>query len=305
MPSGAWKSAPKDATIVGLKELEESTDPISNNMIYFAHCYKGQAGAADVLRRFKNGGGTLWDLEFLNDDKGRRVAAFGRAAGIVGMAIGLLAWGYKKLDPSSQNPVPPLTHPFPNYDALAKHVGEVLAKAKEKTGLSPRVIVIGALGRCGGGSCDFAKRLDVDVTKWDLEETKKGGPFPEILDYDIFVNTIYLSTKIPPFITNELLTKPDRKLNVIVDVSCDTSNPNNPIPVYDKTTTLLEPTLRITNGDNPVDVVSIDHLPAVVPFESSKEFGDALFPHLVQYPNSPVWAGAEKLFREKTEQLLG
>lgn len=37
---------------------------------------------------YRIGGGFLWDLEFLTDDRGRRVAAFGRSAGVVGMALG-------------------------------------------------------------------------------------------------------------------------------------------------------------------------------------------------------------------------
>lgn len=35
-----------------------------------------------------------------------------------------------------------------------------------------------------------------NLIKWDLEETKSGGPFKEILDVDVFVNCIYLS-KVP------------------------------------------------------------------------------------------------------------
>lgn len=51
---------------------------------------QGQDGDKALLSRFKNGSGTLYDLEFLVNENGRRVAAFGRAAGTVGMAIGAL-----------------------------------------------------------------------------------------------------------------------------------------------------------------------------------------------------------------------
>ena len=63
--------------IIGLKELPVAITPIRHTHIQFAHCYKNQAGWVDVLRRFANGGGTLYDLEFLTDATGRRVAAFG------------------------------------------------------------------------------------------------------------------------------------------------------------------------------------------------------------------------------------
>lgn len=68
------------------------------------------------------------------------------------------------------------------------------------------------------------------------------------MDVDIFVNCIYLSSKIPPFVTYEQINAagPERRLRVIVDVSCDTTNPFNPIPVYDINTTFKEPTVAVT-----------------------------------------------------------
>ena len=49
---------------------------------------------------FENkGGGKVLDLEFLTDDNGRRVAAFGRAAGFIGAAVGLLSWAHQQQTP--------------------------------------------------------------------------------------------------------------------------------------------------------------------------------------------------------------
>jgi len=230
------------------------------------------------------------------DNYGRRVAAFGKAAGIAGMAVGLYTWAYQQINKNSQNPCPPFTNRFNSYTELAADVSAILNKAKAITGRLPRPIVIGALGRSGSGSCEFAAKVGLEVTKWDLEETKAGGPFKDLLSHDVFVNCIYLSTKIPPFVTKELLQSPERRLSVIVDVSCDVTNPNNPLPIYDTITTFLNPTVRIIDGKIPVDVVSIDHLPSLVPYESSTEFGDALIDHLLQYPDSPVWNRAKDVF---------
>lgn len=69
-----------------------SPEPLPHTHIHFAHCYKRQAGWADVLARFAAGNGTLLDLEFLKDENGRRVAAFGFHAGFAGAAAGLLAY---------------------------------------------------------------------------------------------------------------------------------------------------------------------------------------------------------------------
>eukprot|EP01121_Diplochlamys_sp_Union-15-3_P010243 TRINITY_DN2859_c0_g1_i4.p1 TRINITY_DN2859_c0_g1~~TRINITY_DN2859_c0_g1_i4.p1 ORF type:complete len:216 (-),score=29.74 TRINITY_DN2859_c0_g1_i4:75-722(-) len=214
------------------------------------------------------------------------------------MAIGLLVWVHQQLN----EPIISYENPFHDVNEMAKAVKQRLSLVKGKT---PRVIVIGALGRCGTGSTDFATLAGVPddhITKWDLEETKKGGPFVEILDHDIFVNCIYLSPhiKIPPFITSQLVDDSNRKLSVIVDVSCDITNPNNPVPVYNEYTSFTKPALRIR--ESPImDVVAIDYLPSLIPSTSSTEFADALISHLEQFPDTDPWKGANKLFNEKSK----
>jgi len=89
-----------------------------------------------------------------------------------------------------------------------------------------------------------------DILKWDLEETAGGGPFTEILDVDIFVNCIYLNSAIPAFVTRDQIfaAGKQRRLSVVVDVSCDTTNPFNPIPIYTEYTTFAQPTLAVDVG---------------------------------------------------------
>lgn len=69
----------------------------------------------------------------------------------------------------------------------------------------------------------------------------------DVLSVDIFVNCIYLSTKIPHFVDHATLKAAgnNRHLRVIADVSCDTTNPNNPIPLYDINTTFDKPTVDV------------------------------------------------------------
>ena len=56
--------------------------------------------------------------------------------------------------------------------------------------------------------------------------------------------------KIPPFVTRETIAEggKGRQLKVVVDVSADTTNPNNPVPIYDITTTFKEPTVPVDIG---------------------------------------------------------
>jgi saccharopine dehydrogenase (NAD+, L-lysine forming) len=154
----------------------------------FAHCYKNQAGWENVLSRWSKGGGTLLDLEFLTDVNGRRVAAFGYHAGFAGCALGLQVWAWQKRTGGTGEDYPAV-HPYPNEAALMKEVKEQVSAAVEVNGGKfPQVIVIGALGRCGSGAVDAARKAgvpDENILKWDMAETASGGPFPEILECDL------------------------------------------------------------------------------------------------------------------------
>jgi len=306
-PSLSWKTAPLDAYIIGLKELPENDNsPLAHTHVFFAHCYKNQAGWQDIIRRFVKGGGTILDLEYLNDERGRRIAAFGFHAGFAGTAIGLDVWANQCLHRGQEYPS---IEPYPNEDALVNNIKHRLDAAVALGNSYPRVMVMGALGRCGQGAISIAQKVGIpesNILKWDMEETKSGGPFPEILESDIFVNCIYLNQKIPPFITKEMLDE-ERKLSVIVDVSCDTTNPNNPIPVYSINTTFDKPTVQVeTNNPKPVEVISIDHLPTLLPRESSEQFCGDLLPTLLQLPErdtARVWIETERQFKEKAALL--
>ncbi|KAG0366688.1 Saccharopine dehydrogenase, partial [Mortierella sp. AD032] len=127
VPIGEWRKAPQEAYIVGLKELPEGeTDPLHHTHIFFAHCFKNQGGWTEILSRFDEGQGTILDLEFLNDDQGRRVAAFGYHAGFAGAAIGVDDWCHQKLNPGQ---VLPPYKPFPNEASLISYIKERLDRA--------------------------------------------------------------------------------------------------------------------------------------------------------------------------------
>jgi saccharopine dehydrogenase (NAD+, L-lysine forming) len=261
-----------------------------------------------VLSRFSLGGGTLLDLEFLTDDSGRRVAAFGYHAGYAGAALAIEAWAWQLNNPPSK-PFPGVK-PYANQDLLLDDVRSKVAEGESKAGHKPRVLVIGALGRCGSGAVDLCREAGIpeeSILKWDMAETAKGGPFTEIVESDVFVNCIYLSSPIPPFLNDESLASPSRRLRVVCDVSCDTTNPHNPIPIYTENSTFSAPTLPVKVPNEPaLTVISIDHLPSMLPRESSEAFSLALLPSLLQLKDrgsSKVWKQAEQLFRDKVLTL--
>jgi len=303
--NNTWPSAPTTIPIIGLKELPVSNDPLPHTHIQFAHCYKRQEGWSSVLSRFHRGGGTLYDLEFLTDGFGRRVAAFGFHAGFAGAAAGALALAsHRKGEKLSR------LEPYANEQAMISSVKQILGGSAKGV----KALVIGALGRCGSGAVDLFRKIGLhedDILKWDLAETAKGGPFGEILDVDIFVNCIYLTSKIPSFVTRDQLVAAGghRRLSVVVDVSCDTTNPFNPIPIYNVNTTFSAPTVSVDVGPgNPtLSVISIDHLPTLLPREASEQFSADLLPSLLELPNrqtARVWTDAEKLYKERLAEAV-
>lgn len=304
-PAGSWRQAPLDAIILGLKELPAENTPLSHRHIYFAHCYKNQTGWKDTLSRFRAGGGALLDLEYLVDDAGRRVAAFGRWAGFAGAAVGVDLWCQDVLEPGSTRGA---LRPYLNQEALVSALRARVDQAVARIGRKPRTIVLGAKGRCGRGAIDLLSSVGLEgtITAWDKEETACGGPFPEILDHDIFVNCVLLSGNIAPFLTREMLDWP-RRLSVVSDVSCDPTSPHNPVPIYEKTTTFAEPStrLRAAEGVKPALVLTaIDHLPSLLPRESSEDFASQLLPHLrALKTGSPVWERAAALYLEHASLL--
>ena len=292
--SGNWVDAPHDALIVGLKELPYADFPLVHHHLYFGHCFKGQVQSAQLLDRFKRGGGKLWDIEYLTNEQGKRMVSFGRIAGMIGMAIALMVWAWQQKNPYL--PFPPIDT-FGSTTEMRKHIHHLLRPFKD-SGL-PSILVIGSNGLCGSGAISFAKHLNIGlpVTPWTRNETIKGGPFQELIKHHIIVNCIGLKQSIPPFLTRDTIASPSRILSVISDISCDPQHAFHPFPFYNTITTLDHPTERIIHDAIPLDVFSIDHLPTIVPIESSAECSWKLTPFLMDQ-ESCVWKNMEKAFTQ-------
>ncbi len=291
----SWPDAPDEAIIFGLKELPEDGNPLGHRHIMFGHAYKEQTAGRVLLQRFKAGGGTLFDLEYLVDDAGRRVAAFGYWAGYAGAAVALKCWAAQ-----SQGLICGPVSTYASADALVQDIRADLDATKRAR---PTAIIIGALGRVGTGARDLCAALDVETTDWDMAETASGGPFPQVLGHDVFLNCILASPGCPVFVPASAKTDA-RRLSVIGDIACDPTSEISPIKVYDRTTAWDAPALRV--HDNPLlDVTAIDNLPGMLPVESSHDFAEQLLPSLATLDNldAGVWGRAKATFDRCSELL--
>jgi saccharopine dehydrogenase (NAD+, L-lysine forming) len=285
-PEGTWPEAPDDAIVFGLKELPEDATPLRHTHVMFGHAFKGQAAGRHLLERFRQGGGTLLDLEYLTNADGRRVAAFGYWAGFAGAAVALHCWAAQQHGHKAE-----AVSPYPDAEAMKAALAAELGDLDR-----PAALIIGALGRVGTGASDLLRAMDCAVTGWDMKETAHGGPFPEILAHPIFINCILAGSGTPVFVPNEAASA-DRALRVIGDVACDPDSDFNPVKVYDRTTTWAEPARRV-HDDPPLDVMAIDNLPSMLPLESSEDYAAQLLSTLRQLDGDTdgIWARARETF---------
>ncbi|AZQ38811.1 saccharopine dehydrogenase [Streptomyces cyaneochromogenes] len=284
-PAGSWVSAPVDAVILGLKELPDEPAELTHRHIYFGHAYKQQPGAGDLLWRFAAGRGRLLDLEYLVDDNGRRLAAFGFWAGYLGAALAVLQHRGKlvaPLTPTSKEELDALLQPA---------AGEAEFTA----------LVTGALGRSGRGARLALLTAGVEATPWDLAETRDLDR-EALLAHDVMVNAVLATTPVPPFLREQDLDDPARRLRTLCDVTVDVGSPLNVLPIYDRTTEWTDPVRRLRK-EPPLDLIAIDNLPSLLPRESSTDFSSALLPQLMEFETGGPWGRCVDRFRQACREL--
>ncbi|MFF7548701.1 saccharopine dehydrogenase [Streptomyces canus] len=285
-PAGSWASrAPLDAVVVGLKELPDEPAALPHRHVFFGHAYKEQPGALDLLRRFAAGGGALLDLEYLVDDHGRRLVAFGYWAGYLGAALAVLQHRGRlsaPLTPTSQEELAEILRPVAGDEEF-------------------RALVIGALGRSGRGARVALRAAGIEPACWDLEETRNLDR-PALLAHDLLVNCVLANTPVPPFVREADLDDPTRRLRTLSDVTCDVGSPLNVLPVYDRVTEWAEPVRRL-HKEPPLDLIAIDNLPSLLPEESSVDFSASLLPLLPAFEVGGPWARCRDRFHQACREL--
>jgi hypothetical protein len=250
---------------------------------------------------------SLVDYEYLTSDKGERVVAFGRWAGIVGAYNGLRARGIKtnrfKLKPAYQ----------------CRDLDEMWAGLRLielKPGL--KILVTGN-GRVANGALETLNICNIVQVKPDdflnrefdgpvvcqlgpehyvRHKSKKQFSFSHFTrhpyDYesaflpftkvtDILITGHYWDPRSPVFFTKDEMKKSDFRISVIADISCDI---NGPLPSTLRTSTISDPFYgynphleteepAFTRPSN-ITVMSIDNLPGELPRDASLDFGKQL-----------------------------
>lgn len=293
--------------LMGVKEPDKRTLLHDKTYLLFAHVAKKQSHNQIMFREMAEKRIRLIDYEYLISEKGERVVAFGRWAGIVGAYNGLRARGIK-------------TNGFNLKPAYQCHDLDEMWAGLRLIRLKPGLkILITGEGRVAYGALEtlnicnivqvkpdefLSREFDVPVvcqigpeyytrhktrekfsfshfTKHPEEYESAFLPFTVVTD--ILITGHYWDPRSPVFFTKEDLKKPEFRISVIADISCDV---NGPVPSTLRATTISDPFY----GYNPfleieepafirpsnITVMSIDNLPGELPRDASLDFGRQL-----------------------------
>jgi saccharopine dehydrogenase (NAD+, L-lysine-forming) len=293
--------------LMGVKEVDKRTFIPGKTYMFFAHVAKKQPHNREMFREMSDRHLRLIDYEYLTTDKGERVVAFGRWAGIVGAYNGLRARGIKtnrfKLKPAHQ----------------CRELDEMWAGLRLielKPGL--KILVTGT-GRVANGAmetlsvCNIVQVTPEDFLNREFEipvmcqigpeyytSHKNNRPFsfthfiknPDeyesaFLSFtkvtDILITGHFWDPRSPVFFTKQDMKSSGFRISVIADISCDV---NGPIPSTLRATTIADPFYgynpyleteeqAFTRPSN-ITVMSIDNLPGELPRDASADFGKQL-----------------------------
>lgn len=302
--------------LLGIKEVEISTLIPNKTYLFFAHVAKKQEHNRPLLKAIIDKGITLIDYEFLTDNFGRRIVAFGYWAGIVGAYNGMRAWGLK----NKEFNLPP-AHNFKNKQEMFEYIQKNIKISK------PFKIVITGGGRVASGVVETLKAFGIkEVIPEDLfvntfeysvftrldpchyVRHKQGKEFelkhffehpqeyestfrPYTWIADMYIAAHFWDPHSPKFFTAEDTRHPRFNIKVVADISCDVDNgpvgttiraSSIEVPFYDFNPQTGKEEPAFSNEQN-ITVMAVDNLPGELPRDSSEDFSTALVEKVIPY----------------------
>lgn len=299
--------------LLGVKEVPIKNLLKDKTYFFFSHTSKEQPYNRGLLQSILDNGNTLVDYESLTNQKGVRVIAFGRYAGLVGAYNGILTYGKRKqlfdLKPAHQC-----------FD-----MKEMWGEFKKIKLANTKIIVTGG-GRVAKGAMEtldgmrirkvspndfltkeYQEAVYAQVQTADYHKTKDGSEFitkefyadatnfeGDFTKYaqvaNILIASAYWSPEAPVLFTPEQMKQDNFTIEVIADITCDiegsipsTKRPStidDPIYDYNPQTTDLE--TAFSNGKN-ISVMAVDNLPCELPRDASTDFGKELVDNVFPY----------------------
>jgi alanine dehydrogenase len=304
--------------LMGVKEVPIEQLIPNITYFFFSHTIKKQAYNRNLLRAVLQKNIRLIDYEVLTDEKGKRLIAFGKFAGMVGAHNGVYTYGKR-------------TGLF-DLKRMKDCLDYAEAKAiYKKMQWPPMRIVLTGTGRVGMGAALVLKDMGIRQVSPEayLQETFDeavftqlqcqhyaaridGQPFhkkdfykhpekyksifsPYTAKSDIMINGIYWDNEAPSFFTIEEMQEDQFVIQVIADVTCDIA-PVSSIPSTLKASTIANPVFGFDPQageetkpfqEDTIDMMTIDNLPNELPRDASRAFGEQFIKHILPELKQP------------------
>ena len=296
--------------LLGVKEVPIENLIPNKKYFFFSHTIKKQPYNRKLLRAILNKNIELYDHEVITNEKGIRLVAFGKYAGIVGAYNGFRAFGLKnklyKL-PKAQKLadqralIEALKNiPLPNIKVLLTGKGRVGNGAKEMLdGMNLKEVGVKAYLE---NTFDHAVYCQIDVDEYNLRKDGTKGNMQDFFENpgeyrsnffrfakitDFYIAGHFYGDGAPFLFTREDAKQPTFKINTVADISCDIDGPvastlrastiSDPIYGYDP----VSESETDYNNKNVIAVMAVDNLPAELPRDASDGFGDAFVKHVI------------------------
>ena len=299
--------------LMGVKEVDKRQFIEGKTYLFFAHVAKKQEYNRGMLQEILNKKVRLIDYEYLTTDKGHRVVAFGRWAGIVGAYNALRARGIKtnrfKLKPAYQcrdldemwaglrmiELRPGLKILLTGEGRVASGAIETLSVCSNLLKVTPEefltkdydVPVYSQIGPQHYVRHNDSRPFDFNNFVYHPEEYVS-----DFLKYtrvtDVLIAAHFWDPRSPVFFTRDDVSSPDFRISVVADISCDIAGPiattlratsiADPYYSYNRVTHSEE--VAFTNPDN-ITVMSIDNLPGELPRDASSDYGKQLIDNVL------------------------
>lgn len=313
--------------LMGVKEVPLNMLISEKTYLFFSHTYKKQPYNRNLLQALLCKNISLIDYELLSA-KGKRLAGFGRYAGIVGCYNGLLALG-KKYGFYTLKPA--------HLCEDRREVEEELKKVNFPDGFK---LVLTGKGRVAGGALEILELINLPrvspadfigkkisepvFTQLGVKEynrKKDGSDFTtrEFYDHperfeanfmpyakmaDMYVACHYWDEKAPYIFTRDDAKRADFSIKIVADISCDIDGPVastlRPSTIADPLYGYHPPTESERDFSDPesIGVMAVDNLPCELPKDASEDFGSELiknvFPELLGKSRSEVIENARE-----------
>lgn len=297
----------------GIKEAKIETLIPNKHYVFFGHIAKQQEYNRPLLQAFMRKGITFTDYEYLVNDKGIRVCAFGWWAGAVGVYYTLRGYGLKTgayilpkpdirftlqklIDNLKSIELPMVRLLVTGAGRVSKGAQHVL-QAIGATNLTDAEYLsdtpVTTLSYCVEDVDKLVKRADGGEFSW---EHFTANPKSYVSDFmrwakytDVLICAHFWANDAPVYLSEDDLRSQDCRIRMIGDVTCDimgsvksTIRPaTHAEPYYDYDPITAKEVPLFSNPDS-ITVEAVDTCPNALPMDASQHFGDMLMPHVFE-----------------------